>query len=251
MSAMFFYPTNDSGYGYAIQNHRNVNCVKTQCACLPTIRTGFASCHHFEPCGPNRFGRIRQQQMLVPTVTAQIGGFLVLNSDVTYWFSERFTQPDFQSISIPVNANMQRDIVSYETLAQIAVVTLLSQHFPSCRSPVCIHSLSDNTGAEAGSNALFSTQLPQCLFLERLCLLASITGIDLDVSHIAGAKNDLADTLSRLTKFDNLPSGILPEHRIRFQLKQLWHSFRNASLHPPNAFISWSLPTGTCCIKSL
>ena len=96
---------------------------------------------------------------------------------------------------------MQRDIISYETLAQIAVVTLLSQHFPSCRYPVCIHSLSDNTGAEAGSNALFSTQLPQCLFLERLCLLASVTGIDLDVSHISGARNELADTLSRLTKF--------------------------------------------------
>ena len=177
---------------------------------------------------------------------AQIGGFLVVTSEITYWFSERFTQNDFQSISIPVNSNMQRDIVSYETLAQIAVVTLLSQHFPSCRYPICIHSLSDNTGAEAGSNALFSTQLPQCLFLERLCLLASITGIDLDVSHIAGAKNDLADTLSRLTQYDNLPAGILPEHRIRFELKQLLHSFRNASLHPPNAFISWSLPNGTC-----
>ena len=177
---------------------------------------------------------------------AQIGGFLVVTSDITYWFSERFSQSDFQSISIPVNSNMQRDIVSYETLAQIAVVTLLSQHFPSCRYPICIHSLSDNTGAEAGSNALFSTQLPQCLFLERLCLLASITGIDLDVSHIAGAKNELADTLSRLTQYDILPDGILPEHRIRFELKQLLHSFRKASLHPPNAYISWSLPTGTC-----
>lgn len=177
---------------------------------------------------------------------AQIGGFIVVNSEITYWFSEQFSQSDFQAISIPVNANMQRDIVSYETLAQIAVVTLLSQHFPSCRYPVCIHSLSDNTGAEAGSNALFSTQLPQCLFLERLCLLASVSGIDLDLSHISGARNELAGTLSRLTRFDHLPDGIHSEHRIRFNLDQLLHSFRNASLHPPNAFISWSLPKGTC-----
>lgn len=73
--------------------------------------------------------------------TAQLGGFLVVHFDVTYWFSERFSQHNFQSISIPVNVNMQRDIVSYETLAQIAVVTLLSQHFPSRHCPVCIHYL--------------------------------------------------------------------------------------------------------------
>ena len=174
---------------------------------------------------------------------ARIGGFVTISNDITYWFSESFTVTDFQQVSIPVNTNMQRDIVSFETLAQIAVVSLLAQHFPSCRYPVCIHSLSDNTGAEAGSNALFSTQLPQCLFLERLCLLASISGIDL--GHIAGSRNELADALSRMTNFDHLPPSIRPEHRIRFKLDQLWHSPRSASLHPSNAYISWQLPIGT------
>jgi hypothetical protein len=47
-------------------------------------------------------------------------------------------------------------------LAQIAIVLLLAQHFPAYRYAVCIQSLSDNTGVEAGSNALSTTQLPQC-----------------------------------------------------------------------------------------
>ena len=141
---------------------------------------------------------------------------------------------------------MQRDIVSYETLAQIAVVMILSIHFLACKYPVCIRSLLDNTGAEAGSNALFTTKLPQCLFLERLCFLASITGIDLDVSHIAGSRNELADTLSRMTDFSNLPPGIYADHRIRFTLEKLWHTPREPSLHPSTAFISWQLPLRTC-----
>lgn len=177
---------------------------------------------------------------------AQIGGFITLDDTSTYWFSETFCAADFKNISIPVNSEMQRDIVSYETLAQIAVVIILSIHFPACKYPVCIRSLSDNTGAEAGSNALFTTKLPQCLFLERLCLLASMTGIDLDVSHIAGSRNELADTLSRMTDFSNLPPGIYADHRIRFTLEKLWHTPREPSLHPSTAFISWQLPLRTC-----
>ena len=104
----------------------------------------------------------------------QVSGFLTVTNQFIYRFSEQFLAADFQKKTMPVNSNMQRDIVNYETLAQIAVVMLLAQHFPPCRYPVSIHTLSDNTGTEAGFNALFSTQLPQCL---RLCLLASMTGI--------------------------------------------------------------------------
>ena len=74
---------------------------------------------------------------------AQIGGFLQL-SDRTVWFSERFTPEDFYKLDIEVNHNMQRDIVCYEPLAQLAIVKLLTQHIPAQRYALRISSLSDN-----------------------------------------------------------------------------------------------------------
>ena len=93
---------------------------------------------------------------------AQIGGFLKIADSTTIWFSESFSPMDFISKSIPMNQNAQRDITCYETLAQLAILKLASSVYPSCRFPIRIASLSDNTGAEAGSNCLFSTKQPMC-----------------------------------------------------------------------------------------
>lgn len=74
---------------------------------------------------------------------------------------------------------------------------LYPAHFPHIDYPLLIRSLSDNSGAEAGSNTLFTTSFPLCVFLEKLCLLAACTCMELDVSHIAGRENEIADQLSR------------------------------------------------------
>ena len=66
-----------------------------------------------------------------------------------------------------MNEDAQRDITCYETLAQLAILKLASSIYPSCRFPIRIASLSDNTGAEAGSNCLFSTKQPMCFFLKK------------------------------------------------------------------------------------
>ena len=60
-----------------------------------------------------------------------------------------------------------------------------------------IASLSDNTGAETCANKLYSSQMPLAAFSQRLALLSSYCGIFLDVTHIAGPKNEAADFLSR------------------------------------------------------
>ena len=90
---------------------------------------------------------------------AQIGGFIQL-PDRTVWFSERFSPEDFYELEVEVNRNMQRDIVCYETLAQLAIVKLMTLHIPAQRYALRISSLSDNTGAEAGVNSLFTTKTP-------------------------------------------------------------------------------------------
>ena len=105
------------------------------------------------------------------------------------------THSDFQSLQIPVHDNLQKDISSLETLAQIALVYIAIQFFPGSRISIRIPTLSDNTTAEAASNKLFSTTMPTALFLEKISLLVSSSSIEVDVSHIPGHDNDFADAL--------------------------------------------------------
>ena len=92
---------------------------------------------------------------------------------------------------------MQRSISAFETLAQIALLFVTARFFPAHRMPICLKSLSDNSGAESGSNKLWSMAYPLSIFLERMCLLSATLGIEIDVSHIPGSQNVLADDLSR------------------------------------------------------
>ena len=142
-----------------------------------------------------------------------------------------------------MNNNMQRDIVCYETLAQLAIVKLLAQCMPAQRYSLRISSLSDNTGAEAGVNSLFTTNLPLALFLEKLCITATTTGIQLDVSHISGKNNELADAISRWNFKDDPPNGVELAHRFRFSLGDLWLGSPRASIFPSHTSLSWSLPS--------
>ena len=104
---------------------------------------------------------------------------------------------------------MQRDIACYETLAQLAIIKLMSQHIPAQRYALRISSLSDNTGAEAGVNSLFATKIPLAFFLEKLCITATTTGTQLDVSHISGKDNDVADAISRWNFDEAPPLGLI------------------------------------------
>ena len=79
----------------------------------------------------------------------QIGGFIWHHSGVQFWFSEKFSHADFDTLSIHLDPNMQRSIASLETLAQIALVWLVATSFPGFRIPICLKSLSDSAGAES------------------------------------------------------------------------------------------------------
>ena len=100
---------------------------------------------------------------------------------------------------MPMKQSAQKDISCYETLAQIALVFCCSFFFKGGRCRVRIPSWSDNSGAEACSNKLYSTSFPLCAFAQRLALAASALGMHLNCSHIPGELNDCADRLSRWT----------------------------------------------------
>jgi hypothetical protein len=129
--------------------------------------------------------------------TCEIGGFVTSVTGKSYWFSEIYSHSDFKDLGVELDPEMQRSISSFETLAQIALLFVTARFFPAHRMPICLKSLSDNTGAESGSNKLWSMTYPLSIFLERLCLLSAMLGMEIDVSHIAGSENVLADDLSR------------------------------------------------------
>ena len=145
-------------------------------------------------------------------------------------------------LSIHLDPNMQRSIASFETLAQIALVWLVATSFPGFRIPICLKSLSDNTGAESVSNKLFTTTHPLCLFVEILTCLASTTGIELDVSHIPGADNIIADDLSRWDFSTPVPHDFQTSERIHLSLNQLCRCSPHPTLHPPDSKLLWKLP---------
>ena len=84
--------------------------------------------------------------------------------------------------------------------------------------------------------------MPLALFLEKLSCLISASTIEVDVSHIAGKSNDLADALSRWDQLNDLPPPFQHSHRFLMTLEDLWTPAPSATLHPPSAWIPWSLP---------
>ena len=174
--------------------------------------------------------------------SCQIGGYLKFQNGDIRWFSEQWTSADFLQLDIPVSSDMQKDISSYETLAQIALLFSLCHLLPAQRFALTLKSISDNTSAEAGSNSMFTTKAPLCFFLERLCLLCASVHAHLDVSHVPGYNNEFADKLSRMDLNEPLPNGIKASDRIRLQLAQLWHPQRPITICPAGATVQWPIP---------
>ena len=69
---------------------------------------------------------------------------------------------DLKALNILIHDDLQKDISSLETLAQMALVCIVIQHLPGCRIPLKIAT------QRQVSNKLFSTRMPLALFLERL-----------------------------------------------------------------------------------
>ena len=173
-----------------------------------------------------------------------IGGWLAFHGQQRVWFSESFQVSEFQSLGIPVSDDANLDIVSYETLAQIALVVAFASVCTGGRLRVAIPSWTDNSGTEAACAKLFTTASPLCYFAQRLATLAWNTCVTLDTSHIAGCHNESADWLSRWDGSEELPAVFLPDLRVRCRLPALWEGEKDVRVFPPDAQLSWQPP---CC----
>ena len=172
----------------------------------------------------------------------QIGGFVRFPNGATIWFSSRFDHNDFINLQIPVTSEMQKFIACFETLAQMAILLIFSRNSPGFRFPLRIPSLTDNSGTESGGNKLFTTTFPMNLFLEKLTNLCTISGMELDLSHIAGDRNDEADALSRWDFESPPPFGHEICNRMDISLQDLWVHQHKVSLHPADTYLLWQPP---------
>ena len=170
-----------------------------------------------------------------------IGGFLRFASCVI-WFSEGFDVADFAFAGLTLSSSASDDISCYECLAQIALLHCASAVTSSGRFHVRIPSWTDNTGAEAVANKLYTSRYPLCMFAQRLALFSCFTAMELDTTHISGPRNELADWLSRWNGTDPLPNGLDPAFRIPLDLRQLWHRANSVALFPAQSQLDWSLP---------
>ena len=149
---------------------------------------------------------------------------------------------DFNAIKLDLKPDLQKSITCLETLAQIALLLVTSNFFPSPRPPICLKALSDNTGAESSGNKLFTMSRPLCFFVEKLCLLSATTGMEIDVSHIPGHDNAIADDLSRWSDENPIPHSFVQSDRVRISLPDLWRNPLKPSFIPHDLNVPWSLP---------
>ncbi|CAE7498620.1 unnamed protein product [Symbiodinium natans] len=172
-----------------------------------------------------------------------IGGFIEWPSRQISWFSQSWRVSDLSSLGVPLQVPAHQDITCYETLAQLGLILCLHSVVPLARWTVRLRTLSDNTGAEAGINKLYSSAFPLSVFLKRLSMLACLTGIELDVFHVPGEKNDDADLLSRWSdESQPLPAKFLPDFRVDCSLARIWHFRSDVRLWPPDAKLKWQPP---------
>ena len=109
----------------------------------------------------------------------------------------------------------QRNIACYELLAQTVLLAFRGRFIPA-GTPMMMHGFSDNTPTEGAVNKLFTTARPLCHFLQNLAAWTSRWRLSMEISHIPGEQNELADGLSRSKQ--EILGMFNPERRLPFVL---------------------------------
>ncbi|CAE7366635.1 unnamed protein product [Symbiodinium sp. CCMP2592] len=128
-----------------------------------------------------------------------VGGWLLLPCGRLLWFSHRYTVQDFLELGLPMQPNANLDISSYETLAQCYVLLAFWKAHGSGRLALKLPALSDNSGAESVCNKLYTSKVPLNLFVRKLSMWSSITGVTLDCSRPAFAVGRLRRTSGQVS----------------------------------------------------
>ena len=168
-----------------------------------------------------------------------IGGFISLPSGRCVWFSQSWQLSELSCLGLQLRQPAHKDIACYETLAQIALVHAYRTIFPSGRVAVRLPSFSDNAATEAIGAKLYTSKWPLGAFAQKLSIISALSGIELDISHVAGEKNDDADFLSRWNQVEALPARWNMDSRVDCSLQFIWFFRKEVHVWPRH----FSLPS--------
>jgi hypothetical protein len=148
------------------------------------------------------------------------------------WFSLQLTVSEFP-VGWQMNINAQRNIAAYELLAQTALLMMRLQQLPCQFLKISFRQSSDNTPTEGCVNRLFTTSQPLCFFLQNFTAWATLARAEVQIDHIPGELNELADGLSR-DKGDVLQT-VEPQHRFRLLLPDILGLKQKVTFSPAQA----------------
>ena len=131
-----------------------------------------------------------------------IGGWLKVqlqdNDGECYWFSLQFAVRDFPEQSWDIDKHdAQKNIACWELLAQTGLLLMCIFLRRHRRFALGVRQSTDNSPTEGALNKLFTTSSPLCKFVQVFACWASLGNINVELNHIPGTANDLADGLSR------------------------------------------------------
>ena len=152
--------------------------------------------------------------------------------DALFWFSEQFTVADFP-VEWDMHRDAQRNIACYETLAQTALTELRASLHRNQNSQVVYRQDCDNAPSVGAMNKLFTTALPLKFFTQNLTGTLARLGVQIEVVHLPGSDNDLADGLSR--EKPEVVRRMDANKRMRFSVPSLLRSHTRQRVFPVDA----------------
>ena len=163
-----------------------------------------------------------------------IGGWFTLTDACrvpadAWWFSLSFDVADMPE-SWSMRPDSQTDIASYELLAQVVLFVLRAQLRPPTRCRVRLSALTDNTPAEGAGNKLFTTAEPLRHVVRCLALWCAALKCEIELDHVQGELNDLADGLSRGK--DSAFSSVAASRRLAVSLDDVCRVSHGSRLFP-------------------
>ena len=129
-----------------------------------------------------------------------------------------------------MSVDAQKDISFYEALAQLCLfVCRIPPRQPGSPAPalhgnLMMRQLCDNMSAVGAINKLFSTASPMCWVMQAFAHYASRANAEVHVCHVAGARNEWADMLSRAAEYSDFVNMLPPENKVEVDVLQLLES---------------------------
>ena len=148
-----------------------------------------------------------------------VGGYVKLPDGSCVWFQKRFDLHELRLCFPWVTAPLQKHITAWETLAQYLLSWSYQQILPKVRGPSLLVQASDNIGTEASTSKGLSSHAGLCHILSCYFSYLELHALQVDIQHVPGRNNELADALSRF-KPHHLPatSQVFPDLSALVQL---------------------------------